>query len=197
MGETPAPSTALKSIISHKGIQMSPAAPFEVFDYYVTKTNGCCWQKFSETKPWDYLSVPRTTPAEYPKGSQSVRFSCFIICSPFSPLVFSDFSGFLFWLQALIMGILSPRLPAKHLLPLCCWEDSGNMVCFSPGKSHLWKWVFVPGLPSLGPEAKITSSRPGWRQLLLGFHCLQLCLRRTGLTSPGSYLSCHDFATSS
>lgn len=82
MGETPTPSTALKSIISHKGIQMSPAAPFEVFDYYVTRTKGCCWQKLSESKPWGYLSVPRTTPAQHPKGPQSVRSSCFIIFFP-------------------------------------------------------------------------------------------------------------------
>lgn len=175
---------------------MSPAAPVE--DYYVTRTKGCCWQKLSESKPWDNLSVPRTTPAEHPKGSQSVHSSCFIFFfSFFSLLVLSYFSGALFWLQALIIGILSPRLPVKHLLPLCCWEDSRNMVCFSTGKSQLWKRVFVPALPSLGSEAEIASWRPGWRQLLLGFHCLKPCLRRTGHTSPGSYLSYCNFATSS
>lgn len=126
MEETPAPSTALKSIISHKGTQMSPAAPFEVFDYYVTRTKGFIWQKLSEIKLWDYLSVPRTTPAEYPEGLQSVCFSCFIFFPFFSSCVL-----LFLWL------FLSPRLPVKYLLPLCCWENSRNMVCFSTGKRDL------------------------------------------------------------
>lgn len=89
---------------------------------------------------------------------------------PFSSIVFSYFSGFLFWLQTATMEILSPRLPVKHLLPLCYWEDSRNVVCFSRGKSHPWKWVFILVLPTLCPGAEIMSWRPGWRQLLLGFH---------------------------
>lgn len=83
-GETPAPSMALKSIISHKGTWMSPAALSEVFGY-VTRTKGCCWQKLLESKPWDYLSAPRATPLEHPKGPQSVHCSCFLISSFFSP----------------------------------------------------------------------------------------------------------------
>lgn len=69
IGETPAPSTALKSIISHQGIQMSPAALPEVCDDYVIRTKGCCWQKLSEPKPWDYLLVSRTALLEQPEGS--------------------------------------------------------------------------------------------------------------------------------
>lgn len=88
IGETPAPSTALKSIIRHQGTQMSPAALPEVCDYYVTRTKGCCWQKLPEPKPWDYLLVSRTALLKQPEGSQSVLSSCFQISSLFLFLCF-------------------------------------------------------------------------------------------------------------
>lgn len=88
IGETPAPSTALKSIIRHQGTQMSPAALPEVCDYYVTRTKGCCWQKLPEPKPWDYLLVSRTALLKQPEGSQSVLSSCFQISSLFLFLFF-------------------------------------------------------------------------------------------------------------
>lgn len=94
---------------------------------------------------------------------------------PLSSIVFSYFSGFLFWLPAPTMEILSPRPPVKHLPLLCCWEDSRNVVCFSRGKSRPWKRVFVLALPRLSPDAEIMSWRPGWRQLLLGFHWSPVC----------------------
>lgn len=95
MGETPAPSTTLKYIISHMGTQISPAAPFEVF-HYVTRTKGSCWQKFLESNPWDYLSVPRATLAENPKGLQSVLSTSFIIFSHFLLLCSPICLGFCF-----------------------------------------------------------------------------------------------------
>lgn len=139
---------------------MPLAAPFEVLDCFVTQTKGCCWQKFSESKLWDYLPVPRTALAECPKGPQSVHSSCFLIFSIFSPFVVSYFFSFYFDCKSLMWEILSPRLSVKHLFTTVLlggrqkhglFLNRGEpflkaTLCFRIAKPWPWSWANRPGL---------------------------------------------------
>jgi len=82
MEETLAPSTVLKSVVSHKGIQMSLAATFEVFIVFLGPKEAAgkgCWSQSPGISCWS----PGQLLQSIPKGPNQ--------CAP----VASEFSTFL------------------------------------------------------------------------------------------------------